>query len=569
MGDNPVTGMPEALRLIRAGQLDEAIALLQRTSAAFPPRRRCRHPGLPLGGRSPAATAHRRHAGITELLDKLGSGSAPAPAVCPACSATSRAPAPRPPAPLRRPPPPAARSATSATPSRPGPAATTSTSRPATPASRCRWSSCCTAASRTPLDFAAGTRMNDLAEQHTFLVAYPEQSTAANRGGYWNWFHPADQQAGAGEPSIIAGITRQVMADHAVDPDRVYVAGLSAGGAMSAVMAATYPELYAGGRRALRARLRRGARRRVGVRRDAEPAAPRPGQPVPLIVFHGDADALVAPVNADKLVAARLAAAGALGLDHDRPRRAGHRRRHPHGPHRRRRRRRRRVLDRARRRPRLVRRQPGRLLHRPRGPRRVRRDGPVLPRPRSPLLTDAGRGHRARRRAVLRGVPPACRAIVRDPTCTACRVDGLGVRLRRRRTQAHDGMPPRRAVREGPIFAHGARLGGTVLLHHTAPGRAGVRRCDPRSGTPREASAGMRCTDQVVMTVITGIERARRRYPAGLSRPRAYCPATARGGRGSARARQPEQVQQLAVVGDGVVRDACRDVPWCPGRSRT
>jgi poly(hydroxyalkanoate) depolymerase family esterase len=98
---------------------------------------------------------------------------------------------------------------------------------------------------QSPDDFATGTRMNTLADEHGFLVVYPAQAANANGSKCWNWFRSQDQHRDGGEPSLIAGITREIASTYRVDERRIFVAGLSAGAAMAVILGATYPDLYA------------------------------------------------------------------------------------------------------------------------------------------------------------------------------------------------------------------------------------------------------------------------------------------------------------------------------------
>jgi poly(hydroxyalkanoate) depolymerase family esterase len=173
---------------------------------------------------------------------------------------------------------------------------------------------------QSPDDFAAGTRMNLVAEEHTCLVAYPAQAASANPSRCWNWFSPGHQRRGQGEPSLIAGITRQIMRDYAVDAGRVYVGGLSAGAAAAAIVGTSYPDLYAaiGVHSGLAcgiasdlpsafAAMRQGEEAAAPASRTAA-EAPGARRLIPTVVFHGDQDSTVHPRNGDQVIAQSRAA---------------------------------------------------------------------------------------------------------------------------------------------------------------------------------------------------------------------------------------------------------------------
>src|SRR5215210_9232356 len=323
MRDQMQDGMAEATRLVSQGRLAEATALIQRTLGGAPTP--AASPDDPGGDDGPAKVAFRA---------ANGSPQPAAPSQPDTTEKHALRPAPRPPRGFRGAPR-APGGFPGATP-RPAEGVPTTvpaggrfversyTNRAGTRAYKLYIPSGyvgqavplivmlhgCT---QSPDDFAAGTHMNVLAEEHTFLVDYAAQAQNANMSRCWNWFETADQQRGQGEPSLIAGITRQIVDEYDVDADRVYVAGMSAGGAMAAIVGEAYPDLYAAV--GIHSGLAPGAAQDLSsaftAMRGGSPGgvvsarrvAGESARTVPAIVFHGDRDTTVHPRNGDQLLA--------------------------------------------------------------------------------------------------------------------------------------------------------------------------------------------------------------------------------------------------------------------------
>jgi poly(hydroxyalkanoate) depolymerase family esterase len=162
-------------------------------------------------------------------------------------------------------------------------------------------------------DFARGTGMNAIAERHGLIVAYPEQPRSENMQSCWNWFRPSDQRAGHGEPELLARLARSLTAEFGLDPSRVFVAGLSAGGAMAAILGVTHPDVFHA--IGVHSGLPHGVASDVVSAFSAMREDPGAGRAlhVPAIVFHGSSDATVSPANGDRIF--RSAALGATTLE--------------------------------------------------------------------------------------------------------------------------------------------------------------------------------------------------------------------------------------------------------------
>ena len=160
--------------------------------------------------------------------------------------------------------------------------------------------------SQSPDDFAAGTSMNQAAASAGFAVLYPAQSRAANSQRCWNWFDTTHQQRGTGEPALLAAMTHHAMANHPIDPERVYVAGLSAGGAMAAILGETYPDVYAavGVHSGLAARSAEDLPTAFSAMQGRNTFTVSEPSGMPTIVFHGDADGIVHARNGAQVIEA-------------------------------------------------------------------------------------------------------------------------------------------------------------------------------------------------------------------------------------------------------------------------
>lgn len=165
---------------------------------------------------------------------------------------------------------------------------------------------------QTPEDFATGTGMNALAEEHRFVVVYPAQSKGDNAQSCWSWFRRSDQKRDRGEPSILAGLTRKVCAEHGIARDRTFVAGLSAGAAMAVILGETYADVF--GAVGAHSGLPYGSAKDVAsafaaMAGQAQDMAVQPGKPSAMrtIVFHGTADATVHPSNGEGIGRQRIA----------------------------------------------------------------------------------------------------------------------------------------------------------------------------------------------------------------------------------------------------------------------